>query len=594
MKTKLQILKLLILLCSVFTTTFVFGQTTYTWTGAGDGASYGNATNWDPMGIPMGCVPGDIAQWDGRTTTNLFITCNITGFICDPFGPVGLSFLLTANQTNSVQIISPVALSSSLSLFGITNNSSNAPFILGNGSANVLSITMRPAGATHDWVNNSTNPTVIYPNVRWQAGGGAIYTLIFDGTGNWIVTNGLNNSGVGTVLAKQGTGTLTWAGPSIPNAMGFSPISSPFTIGGGTVVLAWADTFLNNVAIANNGALLKYDAPAQSQTLNGVISGTGALQVNNGTLTLGGQNTYCGTNILSGGVLVVNSAENPGFFGPLGVTNTIWFNGGTLGFSVNDVYDYSSRFSTAAGQAYSIDTGGQSVTFATGLTSSGGSLTKFGAGTLTLAGANTYSGATTVSAGKLMFQGPKSGFGNITVADGAALGITATGTQVTPGTLTLGTSSGCTMEFNNVNSTTTAPLAAATLSPAGTITVNINSGTFTVGQSYPLLIWATTGSAPSVSLGALNGALGNLAIVGNAVKLNITGLVAPPTLIFTNLGNSIQFSWTGAFKLQSQTNGLNVGLGTNWADYSGGSTSPVTVLMDALNESVCFRLVSTP
>jgi fibronectin-binding autotransporter adhesin len=233
--------------------------------------------------------------------------------------------------------------------------------------------------------------------------------------------------------------------------------------------------------------------------------------------------------------LVAGGAENGGTNGPLGVSNTISFTGGTLGFSVNNTFDYSPRFSTAASQAYSFDTGGQSVTFATGLSSSGGTLTKAGAGTLTLAGSNTYSGPTTVNAGELVFQGSMSGSGNITVADGAALGVTATGTPVAPGTLILGTSAGATLEFNNVNSTTTAPLAAGTLSSAGTLTINVNSGTLTVRRSYPLLTW-TSGSAPTVALGTLSGCMGNLSISGNTLYLTITGT----SYVWTGLNNG---SW---------------------------------------------------
>jgi autotransporter-associated beta strand protein len=98
----------------------------------------------------------------------------------------------------------------------------------------------------------------------------------------------------------------------------------------------------------------------------------------------------------------------------------------------------------------------------------------------------------------------------------------ASGTQVAPGTLTLGTTGGAMLEFKDVTSTTTAPLAPGTIASSGTVTVNINSGTFTVGQSYPLLKW-TTGSTPTVSLGVLNGFVGNFTSANNTLSLNITG-----------------------------------------------------------------------
>ena len=69
-----------------------------------------------------------------------------------------------------------------------------------------------------------------------------------------------------------------------------------------------------------------------------------------------------------------------------------------------------------------------------------------------------------------------------------------------------------------------------------------------------------------------------------------SAVVPSPTLNFTNSGGSLDFSWTGSFKLQAQTNALNVGIGTNWSDYPGGSTSPVNVTLDPAQPSVFFRL----
>ena len=70
-----------------------------------------------------------------------------------------------------------------------------------------------------------------------------------------------------------------------------------------------------------------------------------------------------------------------------------------------------------------MDTNGQNVTWATALTSSGGTLTKSGgSGTLTLSGANTYTGATTISAGIVNYQNSSAfaTFSTITVISGAA------------------------------------------------------------------------------------------------------------------------------------------------------------------------------
>ena len=69
--------------------------------------------------------------------------------------------------------------------------------------------------------------------------------------------------------------------------------------------------------------------------------------------------------------------------------------------------------------------------------------------------------------------------------------------------------------------------------------------------------------------------------------------VTQPTLDFTPTGTGgLQFSWTGSFKLQVQTNSLAVGLSTNWVDYPGGGASGVTVPIDATKGVMFFRLTT--
>ena len=353
MKMRREVLKLLILLCSVFTTTVGLGQTTYTWTGAGDGTNLATPGNWTTNGsTPAVTLPNgtylDTAQWDGVTTTNLIITYGTVSLPGTGFGTFGINLVLTANQTNSVQIISAATPSAAIGLFGINIASGAGAFTLGNNTPNNLLLMGRPAGAVHHFVNNSTNPVTLNPSIEWEAGGGNGYTYDFGGTGNWIVNTylmPLDGAFSVSPIMVDGPGTVFWSagktGVYNPNA----PLG-PVTINGGALVIKSAGLFTGtaNQAITNN-AIFVFDAASQSQTLNGIISGPGQLIVSNGTLMLAGTNTYTGNIFLSGGELIVASAENPGTSGPLGVTNTISSNGGTLGFSVNNTFDYSSRFS---------------------------------------------------------------------------------------------------------------------------------------------------------------------------------------------------------------------------------------------------------
>ena len=154
-----------------------------------------------------------------------------------------------------------------------------------------------------------------------------------------------------------------------------------------------------------------------SFTHSGEISGTGVFerQGASGTLTLSGNNSFSGGTKLTGGTVSLGHAN------AIGTSGTVSFGGGTLQYSASNATDYSDRFSNAASQQYKVDTNSQNVTLASNLTSSGGSFTKLGAGTLTISGINTYNGATTVSAGQLTINGSIAN-STTTVSSGATLG----------------------------------------------------------------------------------------------------------------------------------------------------------------------------
>jgi fibronectin-binding autotransporter adhesin len=202
--------------------------------------------------------------------------------------------------------------------------------------------------------------------------------------------------------------------------------------------------------------------------------------------------------------------------------------------------------------------------------SSGASSANHWAGPVTVNGAVTLD----ASGGYLTFDGQLSGPGSIIKTGNLGVALTAANayagdTTVNAGTLTLGFP---TLATNSTVSVATN--AALELNFFGT---NVVASLVLNGISQPPGVYDAVTATPYLT------GTGALEVV----------TTEPPVLQFANLGGGqLQFSWTGAYKLQAQTNALSIGISNNWADYPGGGSSPVTVPVDPAQGSVFFRLVS--
>ena len=224
-------------------------------------------------------------------------------------------------------------------------------------------------------------------------------------------------------------------------------------------------------AIVNNSAAaavtLTLGNSGASNTFAGKIrntSGTLSLVMSgSGTQVLAGSNTYTGGTTLAAGVLDFAAGSLP-----LG-TGKITFNGGTLQWAAGNIQDVSAGIAPiAGGQNAILDTNGNNVSFATGLSGNGG-VVEVGSGTLTLSASNGYTGTTLVSGGTLLLA-------NTAALAGSTFDTSGSG-SLSFGTLTSATFGGL-QGSGNLTLNNTTPAAVA-LSVGG----NNASTTFSGGLS---------------------------------------------------------------------------------------------------------------
>jgi autotransporter-associated beta strand protein len=423
------------------------------------------------------------------------------------------------------------------------------------------------------------------------------------GNASYTVYFGDSGTNTGTLLLTGSTATSNArlqvnGGTVILNRSGSVPSVSYLTITNGSVIVKAANQF----------------DPTRTFTLNG----PNAL-LNNGnridrfaTLTLWA-GTIAGGGYF-GGSNAVNSSTIQGNIS-LGAANDPLLTLGCISTSTTNGFDVYGNIRTL--------TVNSDVILPDQLWDSqsapNGGLIKDGPGRLVLQSAWAYAGETEVGAGLLAVDSV-SGTNSMVVDSGGTLG--GTGVMVAPlainaggflapgdpvvtnafGTLTISNAAvlgGTTLiKISGDGGLTNSALAGGALTLGGSLVVtNLGTNALAVGNAFKIFNFgALTGSFTATNLPA--GYTWDASALGTSGVITVTAVNSlpnsPTNIICSLAGGNITVSWPTGYTgwlLQAQTNGLNVGLGTNWTVVPNSSiTNVMSFPVNNNNPAVFYRL----
>lgn len=594
--------------------------------GSGTAASATATFTFDTGTLDVGTLNLAENAQSASVSGAILATMNIGGGIAS-FGAITMATSSGGSSTTT---------SAALNFTGGTTTV-NGNIARGGGNGTTATLALNGASATLDMTGkNLTSLTGITYTSGLLKNIGTVNTgMTLAGTGSRVfdqatgITGQIQGAitGTGLGITKQGAGTLILSGTNTydgatqvdggflvfrntgAKAAGLVTAGAAGHIGLGVGAVSGDYTSADVAALFTNtltGFSLDGDSAVGIDTTGGSFNQTTALtsarkltKLGTNTLTLSQANTYTGVTTLSAGAINLGVAETVGVSGPLGNSvaanpGSIVLNGGTLQYSASNNHDYSGRFSTAANQSYRADTNSQNVTWASDLTSSGGTLTKLGAGSLTLTGANSFTGGVTISTGELKITnasalgtGPKTinaqnlGYltldgtaGNISLASN--LSITTAGLSILNtagdnaingtvktiagnGTSTITSDGGSLTLAGNIDSGATGNRIlelSGTSTGTNTVSGSISNGTATLAVTKSGAgTWSITNGANAYT-GATNVNAGTLAV-------SATGSINSSSGVNINTGGNFRYN---ASTNLSSTVAFNNGTvsGTNW------------------------------
>lgn len=487
-------------------------------------------------------------------------------------------------------------------------------------SAGTVKIGAASVGGTNSPLGTTGGATTVALGARLDLNGfnlGIAEALTLNGVGYGLgdfASGALMNSS-GSSVTYSGLITLGATGVLIKADSGDISLTAAGTISGATFTLTLGGTgsgTLASIIGTTTGTVTKIGTG--TWTLSGASTYTGATTINMGTLKLGATggttNTplgtaAAGTSVLSGGVLDLN-----GFT----LANTVTFEGltingrgingggalinsaggtktwpGTVAQATDSRIEISSGTTTITGAVsgtFNLIIGGAGNTTLSAATGTAGlSLTKQGAGTLTVTGTNTHTGATRVEGGTLIYGATTTlaatpltvlgGTFNMNATTDTIGTVTLIGGTISNGTLTAATS--YTLESGTISAIIAGAIPVTkntnntvTLTGVNTIssTTTINAGTLTI-----------SGSGSAVSVTAITVNLGGTLTLDNSSTAVASRLL--DSLVLTMNGGNLNFIGNGAGASSETIGQLAIASGHSVVTVTPGAGGSTTLTFGA-------------
>jgi fibronectin-binding autotransporter adhesin len=462
------------------------------------------------------------------------------------------------------------------------------------GQSAILNISNGAYAFGSNAMNIGNAPTTAATATVNQTGG----AISFSGAGNQVLVGQNTVDNVGIYNLSGGTIT-TFASTTRGVMLGVNSNLAPGIGGGGTFNLS--GTGVLNMVTGGNSILQIGRSDATANNTTNAFNQTGGT-ANVGILAMGGAATSGSTGVsstlsLTGGTFSANSftllsagATNdskiiiggsadvtlPAFPTARGASSTasLTLDGGTLrpaAASATYISALSSALIKSGGANFDVPAG-RNITISqalqTDLVSTGGGLSKSGAGILTLSGANTYTGSTTITEGGLVARTLDSlpGIGtlhkiSLSGASTLTLGVGGTGefasadvdTVLTNADFNTGTSLG----FDTANAVGGTFTYATNIGNASGV-AGTNLGLAKSGANTLVLIGSNTYSGPTtITAGILEiGVSNNLGDASPTNSLNLAGGTLSSGASAFTLDNSRAVSITAASGFRSEAGGV--------------------------------------